>query len=275
MRIQNLLSATLGAGALVVLLLAVPTLGAAGASTTASAEAFIESVIVQGTDAQTVANLVENAGGQVTRELAVINAVSADLTQAQLERLRQENSVARVWRDRKVTVAGKKTSTGGKGGGGGSSDTNPDTHYPTLVGAAELHTRGIDGYGVTVAVLDTGLGSFQELQKAADGHYRILAQHVTVPGYSSTTDDSGHGTHITGIIGNSNKTSDGQKGKFLGIAPNADLVIVKAFDVSGQVSYSSVIEAVDWIVANQAAYGIRVLNLSFSAPLNPTTGTTL
>ena len=32
-----------------------------------------------------------------------------------------------------------------------------DTKYPTLVGAAALHERGITGAGVTVAILDTGL----------------------------------------------------------------------------------------------------------------------
>ena len=40
---------------------------------------------------------------------------------------------------------------------------------------------------------------------------------------------------------------------------------VKAFDEHGQGTYADVIRGLDWIVANREAYGIRVLNLSFSA----------
>ena len=57
----------------------------------------------------------------------------------------------------------------GVDGGGGSEDAGscsgsepgsfgntPYTHYPALVGADCLHDEGIFGYGVTLAVLDTG-----------------------------------------------------------------------------------------------------------------------
>ena len=44
------------------------------------------------------------------------------------------------------------------------------------------------------------------------------------------------------------------------------LVVVKAFDADGQGGYADVIRGIDWIVQNKDVYGIRVLNMSLSAP---------
>ena len=55
-------------------------------------------------------------------------------------------------------------------------------------------------------------------------------------------------------------------GGYLGIAPQANLVIVRAFDGTGAGRYVDVIAGLNWIVANQKKYNIRVLNLSFGAP---------
>ena len=53
--------------------------------------------------------------------------------------------------------------------------------------------------------------------------------------------------------------------RYFGIAPNANLVSVRAFDANGQGTYASVIRGIDWIVSHRGAYGIRVLNLSLGA----------
>ena len=42
-------------------------------------------------------------------------------------------------------------------------------------------------------------------------------------------------------------------------------MVIKAFDADGRGSYLDVIRGIDWVVANRDRYGIRVLNLSFSA----------
>jgi serine protease AprX len=55
-------------------------------------------------------------------------------------------------------------------------------------------------------------------------------------------------------------------GTAFGIAPDANLVIVRAFDGTGAGSYTNVITGLNWIVANKNKYNIRVLNLSFGAP---------
>ena len=76
-------------------------------------------------------------------------------------------------------------------------------------------------------------------------------------------DESGHGTHVTAIIlGASTNQS-----KYNGIAPDAGLVVVKAFNPDGSGTYADVIQGIGWIVANKAKYNIRILNASFSAPV--------
>ena len=57
-----------------------------------------------------------------------------------------------------------------------------------------------------------------------------------------------------------------ESGMYNGIAPDATLVPVKAFDEQGRGSYADVIRAIDWVVQNKDAYNIRILNMSFSAP---------
>ena len=53
-------------------------------------------------------------------------------------------------------------------------------------------------------------------------------------------------------------------GTFKGIAPDVNLVAVKAFNVEGQGALLDIVRAVQWVVDNRETYNIRVLNLSFS-----------
>jgi serine protease AprX len=150
--------------------------------------------------------------------------------------------------------------------------------YPSLAGAEPLHSEGVNGLLVTVAVLDTGYWKHPALDTTALGLSRVLAQYdafgdsldssatsllgLTSLGTTANTDASGHGTHITGIMLNTQRSEDG---RYFGIAPNANLVSVRAFDADGRGTYSSVIRGIDWIVKNKNAHRIRVLNLSFGA----------
>jgi serine protease AprX len=55
------------------------------------------SVIVQGRDMALAAKAVRSVGGRVTHELGIIRAVGAELTPAQLERLKRLNPELRVY----------------------------------------------------------------------------------------------------------------------------------------------------------------------------------
>lgn len=150
--------------------------------------------------------------------------------------------------------------------------------YPSLAGAEPLHSQGVNGLLTTVAVLDTGYWKHPALDTTLLGLNRVLAQYdafsgrndsstsgllgLTSLGTTADTDASGHGTHITGIMLNTQRSVDG---RYFGIAPNANLVSVRAFDADGRGTYASVIRGIDWIVKNKDAHRIRVLNLSFGA----------
>jgi subtilisin family serine protease len=79
-------------------------------------------------------------------------------------------------------------------------------------------------------------------------------------------DKHGHGTHLASVIASSRKARRGNGSvESNSVAPDASLLIVKAFNEDGNGSYLDVIRGIDWIVQNKEVYGIRVLNLSFSA----------
>ncbi len=103
----------------------------------------VQSWIVQGSEVTEIVDAVRNVGGTVTHELGIIHAVAAELSLAQVNALRRTDGV-RVHENHVAKVCSR----------GGAQNT----FYPTLVGADVLHQQGIDGHGVTVAVLDTGLG---------------------------------------------------------------------------------------------------------------------
>jgi len=135
------------------------------------------------------------------------------------------------------------------------------TNYPQLIGADHLQDQGTTGAGVTIAVLDTGL--WQDTTQNYGG--RILASIDVVNGGHGAVqgDPYGHGTHVTSIAASGAINLAGQ---YQGIAPRANLVVVRAFNQYGAARYSDVIAGLNWIVANKARYNIRVLNLSFGAP---------
>jgi hypothetical protein len=54
-------------------------------------------------------------------------------------------------------------------------------------------------------------------------------------------------------------------GRALGVAPNADLVLVEALDSTGMGRPDDVVRGIEWVVANRDRYGIRVLALPLVA----------
>jgi serine protease len=76
-------------------------------------------------------------------------------------------------------------------------------------------------------------------------------------------DEHGHGTHVSGIAA---ARKDNAKG-IAGVAPNAELVVVKALDASGAGSIEDVTAGVKWVVD----HGARVVNLSLGDPATPIT----
>ena len=77
---------------------------------------------------------------------------------------------------------------------------------------------GIDGQGVTAAVLDTGMGRHPDLRDRAVCFRDFVGHREQI------YDDSGHGTHVCGILCGSGRLSGG---RFRGMAPGLRLVVGK------------------------------------------------
>ncbi len=145
------------------------------------------SVIVQAESMDAAEASVNWAGGTITHRLDIINAVGATLTPAQWAVVQAQPQVTRLSLNSTLEVAGKP---------------QPDAIMPTLIGADRLHTAGITGQNVTVAVLDTGTMSHKDILKTASNTNRLLATYNAMTDNLDTnsSDGSGHGTHITSII---------------------------------------------------------------------------
>lgn len=117
-----------------------------------------------------------------------------------------------------------------------------------------LHINGTDDYRVDadVAVLDSGI-DLDHPDLSVSGGTTCLTGTCTGDG----DDDSGHGTHVAGIVG----ALDNDFGS-VGIAPGARLWSVKVLDSNGVGSLSGVIAGIDWVTAN--ADTIEVANMSLN-----------
>lgn len=138
--------------------------------------------------------------------------------------------------------------------------------YPQIVGATQLWsgTQPLTGAGIGVAVVDTGVRAGLKDWSSASGASRIVASVEFNSTSDSLSDGNGHGTHVAGIIGGNSwyAASLAVRGKYIGIAPEVNLISVKVADDNGMSYLSDVVTGIEWVIANRHTYNIRVMNLS-------------
>lgn len=129
-----------------------------------------------------------------------------------------------------------------------------------MLGIDRLHRQGLTGKGVTVAVLDSGVGRHPDFQIWGGRESRIVDFADMVNGRrAGMYDDNGHGTHVAGIIGGNGMVS---KGVYTGIAPECNLIMVKVLNRRGEANVKEVLRGLAWIRAHRQQYGIRIVNIS-------------
>lgn len=124
----------------------------------------------------------------------------------------------------------------------GKAEVALDRSVPQI-GAPEAWSKGYDGKGVKVAVLDTGA----DLNNA-DITSEIIGSQSFISG-QGVQDGHGHGTHVAATVAGSGANSGG---KHKGVAPGADLLIGKVLSNSGQGPTSSILAGMEWAVAEGA-----------------------
>ena len=194
---------------------------------------------------------VESLGGRFLRNLRIISGQVIELPNGQLKKLAERSDVLRIDYDR--PTAGQLS------------------HVANVTGARAVHfAHGYTGAGVGVAVIDSGFANWHDdLTYSGSnsavkvvGNQRVAKFVDFVNGATQQYDDNGHGTHVTGIISGNGFDSRGTKS---GIAPSAHIVSLKVLDAQGRGVISNVIAALEYAMANRAAYNIRVINLSVGA----------
>ncbi len=206
---------------------------------------------------------VTSRGGTVRRTLEAGNALAAEVRAGDVDRLAGEPGVTRVALDPAVQTMGTPDVSAILQGAA------LQTVYPQAVGATELWKArpSVQGKGVTVAVVDTGIGENQDFHGVnpagtGPGASRLLTRFAVHP--AAVKNDPGHGTFVAGIIGGrgwgGKDTQD--DGQYMGIAPDVNLVSVNVADRQGVARTSDVIAGIEWTISNRNRYHIRVLNLS-------------
>jgi hypothetical protein len=183
-----------------------------------------------------------------------LSGFTAQLSESQLEKLKNDERVDYIEQDRIVTFAPPcGTPNGGPcdgdgGGGDGGGQTTP--YGITRVGG------GVTSTG-TAWVIDTGIDlDHPDLNVDVSRS----ATFITKGRDSKNADDgNGHGSHVAGTIGAIDNDTD-----VIGVAAGATLVAVKVLDSRGSGSYSGVIAGVDYVAAN-ASIG-DVANMSLGGP---------
>lgn len=121
----------------------------------------------------------------------------------------------------------------------------------------------LDGAGVGVAVIDTGiLGSHPDLSDRMGANYKIVCNGCPLAEVPDSDTSSGHGTHVAGIVAGTGVQS---AGRFAGVAPGATLFGYGAGDTL-YVLHAAV--AFDHIIENYDDFDprIRVVTNSYGAP---------
>ena len=208
------------------------------------------SFIIQGKDANQVSQLVQAYGGSITSELRVINAVSARLSPILVSRLLEEPGITAITPNAVVQLADK-----------GGDTPIPEAEYPQVVGADFTWAQGDIGSGISVAIVDTGLAQHAGIFKDINGKPkdRIVGWSDFVDSRPAPHDPNGHGTHVAGIVANTQVNSDGM---WNSIAPGVHLVGVRVLNEEGYGTYEGVIEGIQWVIDHKDDLNIKVMNLS-------------
>ena len=215
------------------------------------------SVLLQGQNLDAITQQVAAIGGTVTHHLPVINGIGATLSQADIDRLQRSESVDRLIIDQglsehyqgaiptePVTEWFESTS--------GSPSINQQLAH--LTGASALHQLGSTGKDVGIAILDTGLWIDPEDPRSGSQiQYNAITNSL-----GRNIDLDGHGTHLASLI-------RGVDQQFAGVAPNAMLIDIKAFDRLAEANFLDVIRGIQWAIQHRHELNIRVLNISLSA----------
>lgn len=115
------------------------------------------------------------------------------------------------------------------------------------------------GKNITIAYIDTGVKPHLDFVL---GGNRIIKFIDLINFKLFPYDDSGHGTFVCGV-GSGNGAVSG--GKFAGVAPQSNIISIKALDQNGEANAVRILEAMQWVFDNYKKFDIKVVCMSFGS----------
>jgi serine protease AprX len=221
-----------------------------------NADSQKKSYIISASSYQSLQKELATLNVKPTHRLAIINAVAVSLNDEQLVEL-QARLIVQVTINHKVKLSGNAW---------GKRRWQPKAVVADYIDASSAHSVRNFGDGVTIGFLDTGLDQLSGLSNDLYGRDKAWGTYDAINNRVSNYDNeaSGHGTHVASIAANSDYDVHG---KIYGVAPNAALVGIKAFDGTGKGTYADVIRGIDWALQVKDQINLKVLNMSFSGPV--------
>ena len=205
------------------------------------------------------------------RYTELISGFGVEATVGELKRIEQMPDVARVSYATEYTVPEVEIN----------KDAEIMAKYAAqITNAAYLTYNGFDGDGIVVAVVDTGINLehealqpnelienpalTKEMVESADTLNKGKYINEKIPfSYDyrfdddDCTDENGHGTHVSGIIGGYCPEKD-----FYGAAPAVQLCGMKVFDSSGRTDNRFICSALE----DCYRLGVDIVNMSLGSP---------
>jgi subtilisin len=177
-------------------------------------------------------------GGKIKYTYHIVDAIAASIPEKAIDALQKNPNIRYVEPDGQVYAL---------------DDELDDSWGVKRIGAGLVHDNDNKGYGVKIAIIDSGIDR-------SHGDLAVVGGKSFVSYTEDFDDDNGHGTHVAGIVA---ALDDGIG--VVGVAPAASLYALKVLNEKGIGYFSDVILAVQWCADN----GIQVTNNSYGSSGDP------
>ncbi len=186
-----------------------------------------------------------NENEKIVREHTYIfNGFVLNISEEEAEKIAELPQVKNVYPDYEVKV-------------------NLDSSVPAMKLDSARKEFGLDGEGVVIAIIDTGIDAKHESLDDLDDNPdtndpKIIGFKDYINFKTEPYDDHGHGTHVAGTAAG----TGGKEAKYVGVAPKANLVGIKVLNQGGGGSSSSIIAGIEWAIQNKERLGIDIISMS-------------
>ncbi|HZJ58000.1 MAG TPA: S8 family peptidase [Clostridia bacterium] len=190
--------------------------------------------------------ILDKLGGEVKYEYPLIDSFSVEISSSKLMELASARYVRYIAADVSVNAQMDIASQ--------------------EIKSNVLNKSGYKGKGIGIAIIDTGIYPHADFLRPGN---RIKEFKDFVDKKDSPYDDNGHGSFVAGVAAGNGYLS---RGKYQGIAPEADIIALKALNKDGSGNTSDILAAIQWVADHQKENNIKVLSMSLGTDANRLSG---